>query len=309
MPIGRHVPVLLNEVVAYLDPQPNENVIDLTVGSGGHASAILEKTSPNGKLLGIDRDAEALTDAKQTLQPFHNRILLKQTSYEHFPSILNEHPAVHPISRILLDLGLSSRQLENDKRGFSFQNPDSPLDMRFDAGESTPTAADLINTSTSDQLARILEEYGQEPFARAIAQAIAQKRSVQLFQTTGQLAEVVLLVYRERLKSKREVPWVGGRHPATKTFQALRIAVNKELERLRAVLPLAVMALRPGGRIAVISFHSLEDTIIKHFFREQARSSKPTLRIITKKVIQPTFEERKTNPRSRSAHLRVAEKI
>jgi 16S rRNA (cytosine1402-N4)-methyltransferase len=207
------------------------------------------------------------------------------------------------VNGVLFDFGLSSFHLEAARRGFSFQK-DEPLDMRFDKDSKNPTAAQILSSAREEELALIFRKFGEERFSKDIARAVAQARRKERLATTKELVALILSVYRGRLRSKKEVPWIGGIHPATRVFQALRIAVNKELENLEKVLPDAVEALAPEGRIAVISFHSLEDRIVKHFFRSRA-----DLKILTKKPITPGAEEIKANPRARSAKLRAAVKV
>ncbi len=303
-----HRPVLLDEVVAHLAPRPGGVFIDGTLGAGGHASAILDATAPDGRLLGFDRDPAALAFAARRLAPFGERFTPVHSSYAAMGDVA---PALGfaQVDGILLDLGLSSRQLDDAKRGFSFMK-EGPLDMRFDSqqGES---AADLINNSTAEELADIFRRYGEEPHSRRIARLIIDNRP---FNTTTELAELIESTVGRRRRRDR--------HPATKVFQALRIAVNDELGEVGRGLNAAIGLLKPGGRFAVISFHSLEDRMVKNFFRDAARDcvcppaqpvctcgAQAALRIITRKAIQASAEEIATNPRSRSARLRVAEKL
>lgn len=293
-----HISVLYNEVLAGLNLRPGGLYIDGTVGAGGHASGILEATGPDGRLIGFDRDAEALKIATDRLAPYGERVRLIHAPY----TALAEHVAAGSAAGMVLDLGLSSLQMDDPERGFAFRFG-GPLDMRFDVREGQ-TAADVVNTWPVDELADAIFEYGEERHSRRIARAIVEARPVS---TTSQLADIVARAtgkYRERI------------HPATRTFQALRIVVNDELGQVAEVLPLAVQALAPGGRLAVITFHSLEDRIVKRFFRqasgmvgEEANFSSPTLRIVNKKVIEPTAAEIEANPRSRSAKLRLIERL
>ncbi len=318
-----HAPVLLNEVIELLQPQPGQHFIDGTLGGGGHAETILKHTAPDGKLLGIDRDQVALQKSQRRLSQFQDRATLAHGSFHTIKKIYNEQFSSNKISGILLDLGLSSFELEDTDRGFSFQIADAPLDMRFDVHQEL-TAADIVNTWPDIKLTQIIQEYGQEKsrLARAITNQIIVARRQAPITKTKRLVQAILLAYREVLGSTKEVPWIGGIHPATKTFQALRIAVNDELNILQQSLPDMIDVLSPGRRIAVISFHSLEDRIVKRYFREQAQECvcppdipvcrcrhQATVRVITKKPITPGEQEIKTNPRSRSAKLRVAEKI
>lgn len=291
-----HVPVLYNEVLAGLQPKPGGFHIDGTVGAGGHAAGILEHTSPDGRLLGLDRDPAALAAAQTTLAQFGDRVRLAQASYIEMAAYAAEASA----DGVLLDLGLSSLQLDDPKRGFAFRQ-DGPLDMRFDP-RAELTAAEIVNEWPLDDLADVIYEYGEERLSRRIARAVGAARPIR---STGELAAVILTA-------------TGGRrektHPATRTFQALRIAVNGELEAVQAVLPIAVKLLKRGGRLAVISFHSLEDRIVKQFIRAHTRPGEgantvPELREVTRKPLEPDETEVATNPRARSARLRIAEKL
>lgn len=298
----RHVPVLLTEVIDSLQLKPGMNVIDCTLGDAGHSEAMLEKTSPGGRLLGLDADPESLLRAKQYLYRFAERAIFVRDNFVHLKEIVGREDFA-PVNAILMDLGWSSPQFAERGRGFSFDK-DEPLDMRYGSGGET--AAEILNALSQKELELIFKNYGEEKLAKEIAAAIVLRRDAEPLKTTAELVEIVLAVYREKLHSTKEVPWVGGIHPATKIFQALRIAVNKELDVLKETLPQAVSVLVPGGRLAVITFHSLEDRIVKHFF--QAEENK-TLKIITKKPLVTAPEEIKNNPRSRSAKLRVIEKI
>lgn len=321
----RHTPVLLRETIDALHLAPGKHVIDCTLGDAGHAEAILEATAPNGKLLGIDADPESLLRAKNFLYSYQNRVTLVRDNFSNLEKIVSE-ARIDPVSGILFDLGWSSQQFEERGRGFSFQKPDEPLDMRYDphlpckhtfdempsvadgaALYGSCTAAEFVNNEPMGSLARIFGGYGEEPLAVSIATAIEEKRKNGfIFQTVGDLVETVLETYRKKLRSKKEIPWVGGVHPATKIFQALRIAVNDELGAIERALPQAIAALASGGRLAVITFHSLEDRIVKHVIKSEDQK---TLRIINKKPIAPSEDESRENPRARSAKLRVAEKI
>lgn len=317
--IQRHKPVLLNEVIEYLNPKPGENFIDCTVGGGGHSEEILKRTSPDGKLLGIDLDEEAINITKKNLK-YKDSLILVKNNFARLKEIFHEHPKLHPLSGILYDLGLSTYELEDQHRGFSFQI-DAPLDMRFDKSQNL-TACHILNNWSREKLIRILWGYGQEKFSRQIIDQVINIRKKTKITKTRQLAEAVLQVYRKVLKSKKDIPWIGGIHPATKTFMALRMAVNNEFENLEKSLPQAVEILKHGGRIAVISFHSGEDKIVKNFFRQESKDClcppeipqcvckhKAKLKIITKKPIAPGDVEVRKNPKARSAKLRVAEKL
>ncbi|MFH1173187.1 MAG: 16S rRNA (cytosine(1402)-N(4))-methyltransferase RsmH, partial [bacterium] len=266
----QHQSVLLEETIDLLAPQSNQNYIDCTLGGGGHTRAILERTGPQGKVLAIDLDQRALDNAKKELAGFTKRVILVQDNYQNINKIKNEFLASDTISGILADLGLSSDQLQaGGGRGFSFQ-VDQPLDMRL-ADSQELTAEQIVNTYSEEQLFNIFKDFGQEKLARLIAQKITAVRRKQKIKTTFDLANLILEVYRDKLGSKKEIPWIGGLHPATKVFQALRIAVNDELDNLKKFLEAAVAVLPTGGRLAVITFHSLEDRIVKQFFRQEAK--------------------------------------
>lgn len=283
-----HVAVLFQEVITALAPRDGGRYIDGTIGAGGHAAGILEASAPNGRLLGLDADPSALAIAAQNLARFGDRALLVHSNYDRLREVAAANGFV-PVDGIVLDLGLSSIQLADTQRGFSFTS-DGALDMRMNPQEPT-TAADLVNTLDEKSLADILFKFGEERASRRIARAIVAARPIH---TAAQLARVI-----EQTMGRR-----GRLHPATRTFQALRIAVNRELERLEQVLPHIVEVLAPGGRVAIITFHSLEDRIVKNFFRSSDR-----LRVLTKHPVRPTQAEIANNPRSRSAKLRIAEKI
>jgi len=301
-----HTPVLLNEVLDGLDVKAGGAYIDCTLGAGGHARAILARSGPKGRLLGIDRDPAAIQLSLSQLIRFGERIRLVCDSYVRLQAIASAEGFI-PSDGVLLDLGISSLQLEDHQRGFSFQT-DGPLDMRIDQ-QAEVTAEHLVNELTEAELTDIIVKYGEEPRARTIARAIVRSRPIR---RTLQLAHVVASVAGRR----------GRVHPATRTFQALRIAVNGELEALAAVLPQTVSILSEGGRVAVISFHSLEDRLVKEFMARESHDCicppevpvcrcehKRTLRILTKKPVRPTIEEVRQNPRSRSAKLRIAERV
>ncbi len=289
-----------------LRPESPGKYVDATLGAGGHAWGILEAASPNGVLLGLDLDPQALGIASQRLSVFHDRVTLVQASFTTLAAQL-DRLGWKQVQGIVIDLGVSSMQLDRPERGFSFQ-AEGALDMRFDPDQPL-SAADLVNHAPEQQLADLIWRYGEEPQARRIARAIVQARPLQ---TTLQLAEVVSRAvgsHRQRI------------HPATRTFQALRIAVNAELDAIEAVLPQAVEALAPGGRLAVISFHSLEDRIVKQFFRREGKDCicppgqpvctcghKASLKEITRHPLEASETEVAQNPRARSARLRVAEK-
>ncbi len=301
-----HQPVLLTEAVEALAIKPGGTYVDGTVGGGGHAEAILQNCLPGGRLVGIDADSSALEFAQSRLAPFQDALTLVHGSYADLEHILDSN-GFGPVDGILLDLGLSSLQLESSGRGFSFRR-EEPLDMRFDATAPSPTAASIINESTEQELTRLLRSYGEERRARAIAKALVENRPLR---SAAHLAQVV---------TRRVGPSRGGIHPATRTFQALRIAVNQELNNLKTGLRQAICSLKPGGRLVVISYHSLEDRIVKETFRRESRdcvcppelvqcicSHQAQLSIIHRKVITPSVEETVRNPRSRSARMRAAQ--
>ena len=287
-----HIPVLQKEVIKYLQVKPNENFIDCTFGQGGHTTAFLERNKPNGKVLGIEIDPELFGTVKQ-----RDRLILVNDSYLNLKKIV-EKSCLKPVNGILFDLGFSSWHIEESGKGFSFQK-DEPLIMRYDSGQGL-TAKEIINKWPEKEIENILREYGEERFSRRIAKEIIKARKTRPIKTTFQLKEII----------KNAVPrnYERGRiSPATRTFQALRIKVNDELENLKKVLPQALKILEPEGRLVIISFHSLEDRIVKNFLREE--SKKAQIKILTKKPIRPTEEEIKNNPRSRSARLRAAVRI
>ena len=301
-----HVPVLFNEVLAGLQPHSGGKYIDGTLGAGGHAAGVLAQSAPDGRLLGLDCDPAALAVARQTLAPFGERAVLVQASYVQMETVAQTFA---PVDGILLDLGLSSLQLGDPARGFAFQ-AEGPLDMRFNPQREL-TAAKIVNEWPLDELVDIFYRYGEERHSRKIAEAIGAARPLR---TTSELAEVIARAVGGQRGASRI-------HPATRVFQALRIAVNGELEAVEMVLPLAVKLLKPGGRLAVISFHSLEDRIIKNFIRERARgpaddptlpappSFEPELMEVTRKPVVAAEAETARNPRARSAKLRIAEKL
>lgn len=303
-----HKPVLLAEVLAWLRPCDTGRYVDGTLGGAGHAAAILEASSPTGWLYGSDRDGAAIEAARERLAPYEGRFELRRGNFADLDSWV---PAAG-CDGVLLDLGVSSPQLDRAERGFSFQQ-EGPLDMRMDDRQPL-TAEQLVNEAPAEELAKIFWEYGDEQHSRKIAREIAAERQKQRIRTTLQLAEVV----------EHVMPRRGRTHPATKVFQALRIAVNEELSSLNRGLRTALNLLRPGGRLAVITFHSLEDRMVKVFGRELARDytvrgpvdvpelrepKKPELRVLTRRAVMPSEAEQESNPRSRSAQLRVFEKI
>lgn len=286
-----HVPVLLAEALELLAVRPGGTYVDGTVGLGGHAAAVLRASSPDGRLLGLDRDGETLARARARLAEFGGRVRLEQGDYREIP----ERLAGEKTDGILLDLGVSSAQLDDAGRGFSFQ-AEGPLDMRMDRSAGT-TAADLVNRMRESELADLIYEYGEEPASRRIARAIVFARERQPIETTTELADIV------RRAAPRRRP--GGLHPATRTFQALRVRVNRELEGLGEAFEGAARCLKPGGRLAVIAFHSLEDRAAKEAFRALTVRG---FRVLTKKPVRPGEAEVRANPRARSARLRAVER-
>jgi len=301
-----HVSVLVDEVLVYLAPRPGAVIVDATVGEGGHAEAILRRIAPAGRLIGVDRDAEAIRLAEERLRPFGQNVMLYQANFGDLTRVLDA-AGVGAVDGVLLDIGVSTRQLFEPARGFSFDRL-GPLDMRMDQGEET-TAADLVNTLPERELADLIYRYGEERASRKIAREIVARRPLR---TTRDLARAV----------GAAVSGARGRlHPATRTFQALRIATNREMDALEQGLPQAIDRLRPGGRICVIAFHSLEDRIAKqtlaHYSRgctcppelPVCRCGGRVLRLLTKKPVTPSPDEVRRNPRARSARLRAAERL
>ena len=289
-----HIPVLVEEVMTFLRCEPGRTYVDATLGGGGHASEILKRIGPDGVLIGMEWDEDALSEAARALKPFGDRVRIFRENFIHVPDLIKDES----VDGILLDLGLSSIQLEKEGRGFSFRG-DSPLDMRMDQ-RMDQTAADLVNRLSSEKLEYIISHYGEERWAKRIAKTIVQEREREPIRTTEALRKVIYRAIPKRFHSRRI-------DPATRTFQALRIQVNEELENLKKMLDIGWMILKRGGRICVISFHSLEDRMVKQTFREL--ENKGEVRILTKKPVTPSEEERKRNPRSRSAKLRCAERI
>lgn len=312
-----HIPVLLKEVIDGIDPKPGENLVDGTIGGGSHAEAILKKTSPGGKLLGIDLDSEALAESKRKLEEYSSRIVLEKGNYADFTEFAKKNN-FSPVNIFFLDLGISSHQLDDENLGISFLK-NSPLDMRLGgyggAENGRKTAEYIVNNYSEEDIESIIKNYGEERHAKDIAREIIKFRREHKIVNTKQLVDLIERVVPARYKKLRI-------HFATRTFQALRIAINKELENLEQTLPKILENMAVGGRIAIISFHSLEDRIVKHFFKKEAKDCvcnvkvpvcvcghKKTLEILTKKPIIPGEQEIINNPRSRSAKLRVAKKI
>jgi len=302
-----HIPVLLKETIEALAVQPGGRYIDCTLGGGGHAAAILEHSSPGGQLLGIEADPEAIKISQARLQACSNSTLLINENFVNLQAICIKND-FFPVHGILFDLGLSSFQLDSAERGFSFQR-EGPLDMRFSPNQEV-TAADIVNTYPESELARLIKTYGEESHSHKIARRIVQERPIK---TTLHLARII----------EQAIGWRRGRiHPATKTFQALRITVNQELEHLKSALRQAIDLLGFEGRLVVISYHSLEDRIVKQFMQRESKDcicppDTPTcicghtasLKLVNKKVITPSLAEVQLNPRSRSAKLRAAKHL
>jgi 16S rRNA (cytosine1402-N4)-methyltransferase len=293
-----HIPVLQREVLQYLDPRPNENFVDCTIGHGGHALAILERNGPGGKILGIDWNEEMIKNLKGK-----ERLILVCDNFANLKEIVRKQK-FRRISGILFDLGVASWHLEESKRGFSFQR-NEVLDMRYNL-QNPLTAEKILNYWSKDEIEKILREFGEEKLSKKIAEKIVEARKMKPIRNTFQLTEIIKKVSsfgRQKIPRRRRFATLRGRHPATRTFQALRIAVNGELDNLQKVLPQTLEILEKSGRLAIISFHSLEDRIVKNFFRQETQNN--SLKVLTKKPITPSFEEIKINPRSRSAKLRA----
>ena len=290
----RHIPVLVEEVMTFLRCEPGRTYIDATLGGGGHASEILKRTAPDGVVIGMEWDDDALTEARNTLMPFGERVKIFRENFIHLPDLMK----AESVDGILLDLGLSSFQVEKEGRGFSFKG-DGPLDMRMDQ-RMDQTAADLVNHLSLEELEYILFHYGEESWAKRIAKAIVQEREQEPIETTQTLRKIVHHTIPRRFHSRRI-------DTATKTFQAFRIRVNDELENLRKILEGGWTLLKKGGRMCIISFHSLEDRMVKETFRRLEKEGEVC--ILTKKPVTPSEEERMRNPRSRSAKLRCAERV
>ncbi len=293
-----HTAVLIKEVLEFLNPGQNENFIDGTIGEGGHSEEILKLNGPLGKVLGIDLDPQQISTSQWLKGVYQERIILANDSYTNLKEIA-ERKDLSPVNGILLDLGMSSAQLQGTEKGFSFKL-EQGLDMRYNDQAGFLTAEKIVNEWSEQDIEKILEEYGEEKFAKKIARNIVEKRKTGRIKTTFQLIEVI----------KNSTPKAYQKakiHYATRTFQAVRIAVNDELENIKKVLPMALSVLAPGGRLVVISFHSLEDRIVKNFFSQLLKEN--IVKILTKKPVTAGAEEVKKNPRSRSAKLRAVIKI
>jgi 16S rRNA (cytosine1402-N4)-methyltransferase len=301
----KHIPVLVEEVMTLLRCEPGKTYVDATLGGGGHAIEILKRTEPDGIVIGVEWDEEAIVEAGKILRPFGERVKIFRENFISLPDLLRR-VKIESVDGILLDLGLSSLQIEKEERGFSLKG-EGPLDMRMDQ-RTAHTAADLINHLSEKELADTLFEYGEERWAKRIAKAIVQERGRVPIWTTQTLRKIVHRAIPRRFYPRRI-------DPATQTFQAFRIRVNHELENLKGILETGWRLLRKGGRMCVISFHSLEDRMVKETFKRWERggadflSSEGSMRVVTKKPVTPSEEERRRNPRSRSAKLRCAERV
>jgi len=289
---------MVSEVLAGLDCRPDRIYVDATVGLGGHAEAILLRSAPTGRLIGLDQDPANLAQAQARLQPFGSRVFLFHCNFNQLTEVL-ERCHVRAVSGVIADLGLSLDQLQVSGRGFSFGG-EEVLDMRMNPADPGPTAADLLNTLPEGELSRIFWELGEERWSRRIARQVVRVRQQRPFSTTRQLVQTILQAIPGQSSSRRL-------HPATRVFQALRLAVNQELERLAEFLPQALAVLAPGGRLVVISYHSLEDRIVKHTFLQAEKQG--MIQRCHKKPLRPSVAEVKENPRARSAKLRCAVKL
>ncbi len=291
-----HIPVMCKEVIEGLNLRPGNHVVDGTLGLGGHSREILKRISPNGFLIGIDRDADSLAMAKDNLNEYAGRAAFIQSDFRFLDKVLDDL-GIKQVDAILLDLGVSSYQLDTPDRGFSIRG-NGPLDMRMDRG-SFISAYDLVNSLSAHEISMILKNFGEEKFHQRIANQLVRERVKHPIESTEELRRIIVSAVPRQYQHQKI-------HPATRSFQALRIAVNRELEALEAALDKCAGCLRVGGRIAVISFHSLEDRIVKTKFNEFEKKGQMTL--VTKKPLFPTETEVSENPRARSAHLRIAQK-
>lgn len=309
-----HKPVMLDECIDYLNIRANGVYVDATLGGAGHSSEILKRLGPEGLLIGIDQDQDAIRAAGQKLENVQTqgRYVLYHTNFENIREVIGMQK-LKAVDGVLMDLGVSSYQLDEGERGFSYQQ-DAPLDMRMSKSEEMD-AAWVVNNLSREELTRIIREYGEEKWASRIAEFIVKSREIQKITTTGQLVDIIKAAIPAA--ARREGP-----HPAKRTFQAIRIAVNRELEVLEKTLGEIIDFLNPGGRLAVITFHSLEDRIVKQIFKDKAQGCicpgdfpkcvcgrTPQIRILTRKPVTPSEDELERNPRARSAKLRVAEKL
>ncbi|MFZ5944156.1 MAG: 16S rRNA (cytosine(1402)-N(4))-methyltransferase RsmH [Bacillota bacterium] len=307
-----HVPVLLDEIVEIMDPQPGEVFVDCTLGGGGHSKEFVKRLKPGGVLIGIDQDSNALQAAEKNLEEYKENVIFVHSNYERLGDVLKIH-CPQGVNGILFDLGVSSHQLDEGERGFSYMQ-DAPLDMRMNQ-EGSLTAHDIINNFSPTQLTEIIQDYGEEKWAKRIVEFIVARRKETPIETTGQLVDIIKAAIPAGARKE-------GPHPAKRTFQAIRIAVNRELEVLENTLDTAVKWLKKGGRIGVISFHSLEDRIVKEKFKHIALDcicppelpicqcvKQSEIKILTRKPVTASQAELKKNPRSRSAKFRAALKL
>ncbi len=295
-----HTPVMVREVLNFLSPVSGAVFLDTTLGGGGHSKLILDAIQPSGVLVGCDRDRDAINICKEKFKVHGNSVRIHHSNFTHIKKILKDEN-IDYVDGIIFDLGFSSIQMNNSKRGFSISSEDF-LDMRMDTN-SELKASDLVNELSENEIADIIFEYGEEKRSRRIAREIVKYRAKKEIVNCEQLSKIVLRAIKKNSSTYTRI------HPATKTFQALRIVVNDELESLKTALSDAVDMLRPGGRLVVISFHSLEDRIVKNFFRNASRLETPLLKILTKKVVRPVYEEIRMNPRSRSSRLRASNRL
>lgn len=310
----KHIPVMLNEALYYLNCEPGKIFVDCTLGGSGHAKAILKKIVPAGLLIGIDQDKDAIRNARVVLKAYASNIRLFNENFIYLPELLSQLD-IDSIDGVLLDLGISLDQLESSGRGFSFKR-DEPLDMRMNI-ESSTKAENLLNRLEKDSLAKIFKEYGEERWAWQIAQKIVKVRKREAIKSTKQLSQIVCsAIPKRRRDSNQRI------HPATRVFMALRIAVNRELERLDLFMEKVINLLNPYGRLCILSFHSLEDRIVKHRIKALEKgcicppdfpkcvcNKEKKVRLLTKKVLRPSADEIKANPMARSARLRAVERI
>lgn len=307
-----HIPVLYREIMEIMAPKAGEIFVDCTLGGGGHSKGFLERTSPNGRLIGIDQDLEALEAAKENLAQFGERVSYIHSNYENLSEILVKE-APEGVDGILFDIGVSSHQLDDAERGFSYMH-DAPLDMRMDQTKDF-SAYEVVNRYSEDELYRIIRDYGEENWAKRIAQFIVEKRKIKAIETTGELVDIIKAAIPKKAR-------MDGSHPAKRTFQAIRIEVNGELEVLEKTIEQAVKNLKKGGRLGIISFHSLEDRIVKEKFKYLAAkcicppempicccNKVAEVKILTKKPITAQNDELMSNSRAKSAKFRAVEKI
>lgn len=310
--IFNHKSVLLDETIESLCIQSYGIYVDGTLGGGGHASRVAEKLDSSGRLIGIDQDADAIEAASERLAPFKDKVTIVRSNYEQIASVLDEL-GISKVNGIYLDLGVSSFQLDTAERGFTYREDDAPLDMRMDQ-RNTKTARDIVNSYSEMELFRIIRDYGEDRFAKNIAKHIVKARAEKEIETTGELTEII------RASIPAKIRATGG-HPAKRTFQAIRIELNRELDVLEDSIDTMIERLAPGGRLSIITFHSLEDRIVKNRFRTNENpcicppdfpacvcGRKSLGRVVTRKPILPTEQEIEDNPRSKSAKLRVFEK-